>query len=74
MACDSEEAAKQSRSASKEILPIVVGVVVAVAIVAMVAVSIPGAAQNWYNRNVERIMVRHTILFSPSVYRGKFHL
>ena len=58
MACDSEEAAKHSKSASKEILPIAIAVVVVVAIVAAVAVKVPGRVQNWYNRNEERIMVR----------------
>ena len=58
VACDSKEAAKQSQSASKEILPIVVGVVFTLAIVVVAAVNMPGSVQDWYNRKVERIMVR----------------
>mmetsp|Transcript_106080 Transcript_106080/g.306893 ORF Transcript_106080/g.306893 Transcript_106080/m.306893 type:complete len:646 (-) Transcript_106080:221-2158(-) len=56
VACDSKEAAKQSQSASKEILPIVVGVVFTLVIVVVAAVSMPGSVQDWYNRKVERIM------------------
>jgi uncharacterized protein (DUF983 family) len=58
VACDSDEAAEQSKSASKEILPIVVGAVVTVAIVVTAAVNIPGPTQKWYTRNAERSMVR----------------
>ena len=62
MACDSEEAAKQSQSASKDVLPIVVGVVVFGAVAMVVAVNVPGPVQSWYNRNEERIMVRSCLV------------
>ena len=71
MACDSEDAAKQSQSASKEILPIAIGVVVTVVVVAAVAVNMPGAAQDWYNRKVERIMVRQNTQFYGNLLSGR---
>ena len=58
VACDSEKAAQQSKSASKLILPIAAGVVVVGAVALRVAVSRPGRVQNWWNRNEDRIMVR----------------
>ena len=58
MACDSEEAAKHSKSASKEVLPIVAIVVVVLAIVVAIGFRTSDALQRVYSRNEERIMVR----------------
>ena len=58
VACDSEEAAKHSQSASKEILPLAAVVAVVGAVALRVAVSRPGRVQDWWNRNEETIVVR----------------
>jgi len=56
VACDSKEAEKQSRSASKDIVPIVIVVLVVIALLLTVAVNRPGRLQNWWNSFEERIM------------------
>ena len=62
VACDSKEAAKQSKGASKEILPIAAVVVAVLAIALTVAVHRPGAVQNWWNRQQARIVVSGEIV------------
>ena len=56
MACDSEEAAKQSETAS-DIVPILAGVLAFVSIVLAIAVNLPGPVQRWWTRKEEKIMV-----------------
>ena len=58
MACDSKKAAKQSKGASIQILPIIAAVVAVAAVALTVAVMRPGRVQDWWIRQQERIMVR----------------
>ena len=65
MACSSEEAAKQSQSAGKEILPIAVGFLLVLVLVLTMAVNRPGPVRNFYNRFETRIMVRGMSMIQP---------
>ena len=63
VACDSDEATKQSEDAGNMVLPIVIGYLIVVGIVLVVAVNRPGPLQRWWNRTEERIMVCEQINF-----------
>lgn len=58
VACDSEEAAKHSESASMVILPIVAALVLVVVVALTIAVNMDGWVRDWWIQKEQRIMVR----------------
>ena len=58
VACDSEKAKKDAKSASKEVMPIVIGIVATMALGFTIAVNREGRLNDWWMANEERI---HTV-------------